>query len=94
MSQLSAPSLEKYTLQGYDTFGAGSPGEDPFYKLEGEYDTLQEAEKAADEFLQSVEESQPSESSGGQETEGVQDRVYIVNPDGSKYRYLPTQRVA
>ena len=72
---------EVYKLEGYDTF------ECEFYPVPGEYATEDEVKKAACKFMQELEELQPSETSGGQEDSGIQDRVYIVKPDGTKYRY-------
>ncbi len=76
-------SKEKYRLQGYDTFG----GE--WYTLPNSYNTESEAEEAAREKLKEIERLQPSSSSGGQYPTGIQDRFYIVYPDGTKRRILP-----
>ena len=64
----------KWKLEGYDTF------EGSYYPLEGEYDSEAQAEDAARSRLIHLEKTQPSSSSGGQG--GIQDRVYIVNPEG------------
>jgi hypothetical protein len=53
----------------------------------------------AKEKLAQLEETQPSETSGGQAPHGIQDRVFIENPDRTRYRIvlradnfeLPTQ---
>jgi hypothetical protein len=63
-----------YRLKGYDPFSSD------YYDLGGEYSTYLEAENAARVELQELELSQPSEQSGGQG--GIQDRVYIVLPNG------------
>ena len=70
-----------WKLEGYDTFS------DESYGLSGEYKSLEEAEKAAVGRLEEIEETQPSGSSGGQD--GIQDRIYIMKPDGSKYLFVP-----
>ncbi len=70
-----------WTLEGYDTFDSSS------YPLEGSYLTELDAKRAAQERLAALEAAQPSESSGGQDEHGIQDQVFIVCPDGSKYRF-------
>lgn len=70
-----------WTMEGYDTFANES------YPLAGEWDTEPEVLVAAQERMQELEKSQPTESSGGQ-ADGIQDQVYIVRPDGSKYRFM------
>jgi hypothetical protein len=72
---------KKWTLEGFDTF------EGEFYPILGEHDTEQEALDAARVKLAEFERDQPSSSSGGQGPGGIQDRVYIVHPDGPKYRF-------
>lgn len=72
---------EKWKLQGYDTFA----GED--YPLKGEFATEAEAIEAAKARLAELERDQPSASSGGQD--GIQDRVYIIRPDGTSFRVMP-----
>ena len=71
-----------FRLKGFDTFA----GE--YYDLAGEYETREEAEKAAAKRLEKLEETQPESSSGGQSWSGIQDRVYLVNPDGKLQRIL------
>ncbi len=71
----------KWKLEGYDTFSR----ED--YPLPGEYDTEDAAITAAKKHLEHIERTQPSKSSGGQD--GMQDRVYLIRPDGTKFRVLP-----
>ena len=61
----------------YDTFAGEA------YPLEGEFSTEQDAIAAARARLEELERTQPSESSGGQD--GIQDRVYVVRPDGSSF---------
>lgn len=71
-----------WTLEGYDTY-EGEP-----YPLPGEYRTKAEARQAAQRRLVELEQSQPSSFSGGQRADGIQDRVYIIHPDGHKERFL------
>lgn len=73
----------KWRLKGFDEF------EGAFYNYSSgeEYDSQEDAEKAAAEKLDELEVSQPSEMSGGQGTYGIQDRVFVVRPDGTSYRY-------
>jgi hypothetical protein len=73
---------EKWRLLGYDTF------EGEFYTLPDEYPSQAKAEGAAAERLRGLEKSQPSTSSGGQGVDGIQDRVHVVRPDGTSYRYF------
>jgi hypothetical protein len=69
-----------WTLEGYDTFS------DERYPISGAFDSEESARAAADGILDELERQQPSSSSGGQE--GIQDRVYIIRPDGTAYRYI------
>jgi hypothetical protein len=76
---------QKWHLKGYDTFEGG---EGAFYPLDGEFDDEQAAIDAARERLVELEKTKPSAGSGGQdEIGGIQDKVYIVRPDGSSYRF-------
>lgn len=43
----------------------------------------------AQQVLTNLERTQPSEHSGGQYPHGIQDRVFVERPDGSRYRVLP-----
>jgi len=74
----------KWKLQGYDTFEGGP---DAWYSLDGEYNSETEAEGAARKRLRDLEETQPSASSGGQRSMGIQDQVYIVSPTGERRRF-------
>ena len=71
---------KKWKLEGYDTFSSES------YSLDGEYNSEAEARAAAKKRLAHLEKTQPSSESGGQGFCGIQDRVYIVAPDGTKSR--------
>lgn len=67
-------------LEGFDTFEGKS------YPLPGSYPTEKKAIEAAKKQLAELEKTQPSATSGGQSSMGIQDRIYIVRPDGTKYR--------
>ena len=68
-----------WKLKGYDTF-AREP-----YTLPGRYFSQAAAERAAWRRLRELEVTQPQTMSGGQN--GIQDRVYIIRPDGTQYLY-------
>lgn len=74
-------SEPRWTLEGYDTFSRES------HRLPGSWATEAEALAAARARLGALERDQPTATSGGQQ--GVQDRVFVVRPDGSKYRVVP-----
>jgi hypothetical protein len=74
----------KWSLEEYDTFEGG----DAFSPLEGEYYDEPTAQAAARNRLAELEKTQPSAHSGGQGFGGIQDQVFIVRPDGSKYRFF------
>ncbi|OGC89079.1 hypothetical protein A3D70_01665 [Candidatus Adlerbacteria bacterium RIFCSPHIGHO2_02_FULL_54_18] len=91
MNQIAKKVLEgevlppaKWRIEGYDTFEGG---EDAFYPLDGEYDTEAEVRAAAQRQLDRLEKEQPSESSGGQGDLGIQDQVFIVDPEGRRMRF-------
>jgi len=75
----------KWRLEGYDTFEGG---EGAYYSLDGEYNSEDEAKEAARARLAHLEETQPSDTSDGQDDDGIQDEVYIVSPDGMRRRFL------
>ena len=68
-----------YRLTGYDPFSSD------YYDIGGEFSTLAEAETAARKELDELEVTQPSAQSGGQD--GIQDRVYIIHPNGQYARF-------
>jgi hypothetical protein len=74
-------SSSLWQLAGYDVFSS----ED--YNLDGEYTTQELAETAARNRLAELEVRQPSASSNGQGSFGIQDRVYVIRPDGTRYRF-------
>jgi len=71
-----------WQLRGYDTFARQS------YPLPGTYRSEADAIAAARLRLVELEQEQPSASSGGQGEGGIQDRVFVVRPDGTSYRVL------
>lgn len=71
----------QWKLLGYDTFS----GED--YSLAGAYISQRSAEQAAEAQLKELQQTQPDSETGGQDEQGIQDRVFVVRPDGTKYRY-------
>lgn len=73
--------VKVWRLRGYDTF-AGK-----WYPLAGIFLSERAAMRAAQQYLKQLEKMQPSKFSGGQD--GIQDQVYIVRPDGTRWRYLP-----
>jgi hypothetical protein len=75
---------KQWKIEGYDTFEGGP---DAFYSLPGEFDDEPAAQAAAREQLAELEKTQPTSQSGGQSEQGIQDRVYIVRPDETKYRF-------
>ena len=73
--------MSKWKIEGYDTFSRKP------YALGGEYESQAAAESAAWQRLKELEVRQPTAMSGGQS--GIQDRVYIIRPDGTQYLYEP-----
>lgn len=71
-------ATKPWKLEGYDTF------EGSFYPLDGEYASEADARAAALDRLEELEQSQPTSSSGGPSC--IQDRVFIVDPDGNRNR--------
>ncbi len=69
---------DKWKLLGHDTFA----NED--YPLEGEFDTERDAIMAAKLQLADLEITQPQLETDGQD--GIQDQVYVIRPDGSRFR--------
>jgi hypothetical protein len=77
-----------FYLVGYDTFSAEyyRLGDSRFDGMQPSYATRDAALEDARKRLAELERTQPSASSGGQS--GIQDRVYIVHPDGYEERVL------
>ncbi len=65
----------KIWLQGEDTF------DNEYYPLAIDIDDMPTAEVLRVARLRKLEEEQPTESSGGQSWGGIQDRVYIRQPN-------------
>ena len=74
----------RWRLEGWDTFSVHS------YPLAGSYRSEWMARIDARLKLWVLEREQPSSQWGGQD--GIQDQVWIIGPDGSRYRYVPTYR--
>ena len=70
-----------WRLEGFDTFAGHS------YPIAGRYRSKEQALKAARRELKRIERLQPSKASGGQD--GIQDQVYVVDPEGQRMRVLP-----
>lgn len=77
---LRTSHIRTWRLRGYDTFSGD------WYPLPGVFLSQAQAERAARLYLRELERLQPARLSGGQP--GLQDRVYIVHPDGTVQRYL------
>jgi hypothetical protein len=65
----------KIWLEGYDTF------EGEYYPLAYDIDDMPTAFLLQAARLRELERTQPSESSGGQDVSGIQDRAFIRHPD-------------
>lgn len=67
-----------WQLVGYDTFS------DEYYPLlNGDFTTPEAATEAAAKRFGQLEKDQPSKHSGGQQYDGIQDRIFLKGPDGS-----------
>jgi hypothetical protein len=73
-----------WSVDGYDTFEGG----DAYYPVKRGLASEEDARAAASAYLHELERRQPSEHSGGQGPMGIQDRVFIVKPDGTRERFL------
>lgn len=71
----------KYKLVGYDEFSH------EWYNISS-HNTKASALKAAHKKLKMLEKWQPTITSGGQMGGGIQDRVFIENPNGSRNRIV------
>lgn len=72
----------KWTLTGVDGFS------DEPYEIPGAYDTEERARDVARLHLAAIELTQPTSETGGQGEDGIQDRIYIISPNGNEYRYF------
>jgi hypothetical protein len=70
----------RFRLVGYDTFS------NEWYNLNKTFKTETAAIRAAKKRLEHLEETQPSASSGGQGAGGIQDRVFVERPNGTRFR--------
>ncbi|OIP24913.1 hypothetical protein AUK11_02030 [bacterium CG2_30_37_16] len=73
-------SCGKWHLKDFDTF------EEEYYGLKGSFETEELAIAGGKEKLKELEETQPSSQSGGQDPLGIQDKVFVVRPDGTDFR--------
>jgi len=78
--------LGRWRVLGRDEFDV-----DAEMYTKGEYATESDAVHAAYEYLNELEQKQPSSQSGGQAPGGIQDSVYIQSPEGKINRILPTR---
>jgi hypothetical protein len=58
--------------------------------MKPEYESYQDAVADACQRLSDLEKTQPTASSGGQASGGIQDRVYIIHPGGRRERVWPS----
>lgn len=87
-------SDDTWKLEGYDTFAGESyplgdiklKGGGTIDGMQPSYPSYEAARVDALKRLADLERTQPAASSGGQAPGGIQDRVYIVHPDGRKER--------
>lgn len=88
------PAAPRWRLEGYDPFAGetyplGSiklAGGTTIDNLQDSYPDYESALAGARIRLADLERRQPSASSGGQGPHGIQDRVFIVHPDGHRER--------
>ena len=84
--------MREWKLVGYDTY------DNQWYPLKGGrllksgFLTEFGARRAAKRRLAELEIEQPSETSGGQSTFGIQDRVFIQRPNGTSYCFRPNKK--
>jgi len=71
----------EWHLEGWDTFAGHS------YPLPGHFYSKDQAIRGARRVLAGIRRDQPDDSSGGQD--GIQDRVYVIGPEGERLRVLP-----
>ena len=70
-----------WKLEGFDTF------EEESYPIKGSFSNRKAAIRAAKKRLKKLGKNQSSQQSGGQP--GIQDHVYIIEPDGLRTRVWP-----
>jgi len=76
---------EIWRIRGYDEF------EGEYYRLTGEFVSEDVAKEAALAQFKLLAITQPHTQSGGQDDFGIQDRVFVVRPDGTQYRFIPVE---
>lgn len=76
-----------WSLRGYE------PVDRVYFVIEGSFDSMEQAELAAQKYLQMLEKTQPTSNSGGQSAKGIQDRVLIVSPEGEEERVFPRVKI-
>lgn len=90
-----------WKLAGYDAFSEEDyplgdvnvvDGRSTLDGMKPEYASPQEALLDAQRRLEDLERTQPTASSGGQGTYSIQDRVYLVHPDGRRERVFRAVR--
>ncbi len=69
----------RWRLIGFDTFSSEE------YSLVGTYRDESAATETALKRLENLKKTQPDNESGGQKG-GIQDQVWVIRPDGSKFR--------
>lgn len=81
-------SRPEFEVIGYDEFdGEDYPLGDPI-GTPATFDDHDAAIRFGRRHLEGLERTQPTSSSGGQEFGGIQDRVYILHPNGQRERVL------
>ncbi|MDO8429457.1 MAG: hypothetical protein Q7S88_02410 [Candidatus Daviesbacteria bacterium] len=74
---------EVWNIVGYDTF------EESYYRVPGSYLDERSTRLAAKLRLDLLNQTQPPDQTGGQNDEGIQDRIFIQRPNLTLYRYVP-----
>jgi len=74
-----------WRIEGFDIF------EEELYPIgdDERYPDEKAARRAATDYFRMIEELQPKHSSGGQADDDIQDQIFIIRPDGTRYRFLP-----
>lgn len=72
----------KWCLAGYDML-EGTP-----YPLNGEWNNESETLDAARLHMAHLEMTQPTAETGGQDDDGIQDQVWVIRPNRTRYRFV------
>lgn len=75
---------ETWSVEGYDTFEGGP---DAYYTVKDGLGSEADALIVAANYMTELQRRQPTATSGGQGPYGLQDRVFIVRPNGSRYQF-------